>query len=301
MNSNSLARSIHRILVACDFSPCSEVLLPYAASFARACHATLFLAHVTAPRVISVEPPVVVDMAEAERQEIEDLDTSEVLDGVDHATLVAEGPPADTLLKMAEENEADLIIMGTHGRTGIRKLVMGSVSERVFRHAPCPVLTLGPHVFAQRRREAHIESILCAVGSLEHAHPAVTCAVKLAQCHSASLAFLHVTPALNIVDRETQFTTIRDQFSAFLPPEAQLPSPPEAIIEEGTPSETIVRVAKEREADLIILDALPPAMLTAHLMDTAYRVIIDAPCPVMTVLVCRETAPYSKAMTISMF
>ncbi len=293
MNADVRGPAFHRILIACDFSPCSEVLLPYAASLARKCKATLFLAHVASPELISVEPPVVLPKLKSAKEQMQELELSEQLDGVDHATLVYEGLPAEGLLKLAEENEVDLVMMGTHGRTGFRKLVMGSVAEKVFRNAHCPVMTIGPHVFADHRREARISSIVCAIGSLEHQHPAIQSSLTVAACHQATLTLLHVVPATLAADLEKETSRLHEQLKGLVP-EA---SPVETIVKVGTPSECIVQVASERNADLIVLDALPPAMLTAHLMDTAYRVIIDAPCPVVTVLVDAESRPRKRATT----
>lgn len=134
----------HRILVPIDFSPYSDAALSLATSLARDGGGTLVLAHVE-----------VIPLSAAGGEylyAIPEPPTEELLDKLEHVMppdshvpverrLLA-GDPADAIIRLAESENIDLIVMGTHGRRGLRRLLMGSVAEAVVRAAPCPVLTV---------------------------------------------------------------------------------------------------------------------------------------------------------------
>lgn len=134
------------ILYATDFSANAEAALPVASELAKEGRGRLVVLHVERPPLatlggIAGVPPL---PSEYDRQRLE-----EELKGIQPAQTgiaverrLVYGDPAAVILKMAQEIGADLIVMGTHGRTGLRRLLMGSVAEQVVRKAPCPVLTV---------------------------------------------------------------------------------------------------------------------------------------------------------------
>jgi nucleotide-binding universal stress UspA family protein len=131
-----------RILFATDFSPCSERALAVACSLARESGAQLILLYV-------LPPPIVHGELVARRQEPnyyeqcrKKLGELPVPEGLRTDRLFEEGDPASVILRVAGDEKCDLIVMGTHGRTGLRRLLMGSVAENVLRKAKCPVLTV---------------------------------------------------------------------------------------------------------------------------------------------------------------
>ncbi len=150
-----MLKSIRRILVPVDFSPCSRSALELAATLATRFDASIDVLHVweppayvpidTALATIGSGPPqTLVQIAHAEATE----DLEALLVGLDKRSVgeiagrVASGDPVDVILEAAAAGPYDLIAMGTHGRAGMRHLLMGSVAERVIRRAPCPVLTV---------------------------------------------------------------------------------------------------------------------------------------------------------------
>jgi nucleotide-binding universal stress UspA family protein len=135
---------VRTILHPTDFSPNSRPAFELACSLARDYGARLVLLHVLSPLTIAsesgtvtVEPP---DTGRAAGEELEALRAD--LPGLRVDRFLRDGAAADEIVRLAGEVGCDLVVMGTHGRTGLRRLLMGSVAEEVARKAPCPVLTL---------------------------------------------------------------------------------------------------------------------------------------------------------------
>ena len=102
--------------------------------------------------------------------------------------------------RFIEEKSIDLIVLGTHGRRGLKKLVLGSVAEQVFRRAPCPVLTVGPHTAQRGNAQASIATILFATDFSSGSHHALPYALSLARANHSHLILLHaVPPAMEMV------------------------------------------------------------------------------------------------------
>jgi nucleotide-binding universal stress UspA family protein len=140
---------IRKILVPTDFSTPSEVALRYAVGLARELGATLTILHVyQLPNYILPDGTVLLARAETTTQIAERTDAALdrcrrfVGDTVPAATQTAEGAPAEQIVRAAEAGAYDLVVMGTHGRTGLSHLLLGSVAERVVRTATRPILTI---------------------------------------------------------------------------------------------------------------------------------------------------------------
>jgi nucleotide-binding universal stress UspA family protein len=139
---------VRTILHPTDFSPNSQYALHVAAALARDYDAELIVMHVHAiPVALYGEAGVapVPDTSAAEQAELDSID----IPGVRVSRVMTEGEPVGEILRVAEERHADMIVMGTHGRRGLTRLVMGSVSELVVRRANCPVLTVRTPVVAE--------------------------------------------------------------------------------------------------------------------------------------------------------
>jgi nucleotide-binding universal stress UspA family protein len=270
---------IKNILFATDFSPASEAVLPYARALARVYDAQLVIAHVVVPGVVAVEPPVVVDLDEIAQQQMEQLQISEQLDEVRHKEVIVQGPIWEALSRVIEEHEIDLIVVGTHGRTGLKKLILGSTSEEIFRQAPCPVLTVGPYVTAETRRAPQIKTILYATDFSEDCPGSLRQALTMARQNSARLLMLTVAEHDPKADAERVVNGLHEKLASLVAPgTAQI----ETLVEFGRPADRILAVAEQFNVDMIVLGAHRPAMLTNRFMDVAYKVACEAPCPVLT-------------------
>jgi universal stress protein A len=140
---------LKQILVPTDFSACSKKALQYALAFARQFHARLTLLYVMPVNyfVGSEFGPVDCPVPEAElrrnsQKELAAWAGREAAGVVPVDTLVRQGQPVHEIVKLAREAKVDLILLSTHGRTGVRHVLMGSVAENVVRYAPCPVLVV---------------------------------------------------------------------------------------------------------------------------------------------------------------
>jgi nucleotide-binding universal stress UspA family protein len=142
---------LHRILVPTDFSKSSDNALTYAVAFAEKFGAEVYLLHVVQdlalfiPEAIMVAPPLAPPVEQFIAAAREALDRA--IHGLDRPGLtihpeVAEGVPYEEILRLARQRDVDLIVMGTHGHTGLAHVLLGSICEKVVRRAPCPVLTV---------------------------------------------------------------------------------------------------------------------------------------------------------------
>ena len=140
--------SLKKILCPIDHSDCSKEALKYAVSFAMRDEAKLYLLHIIDIRSfnesLNAMPTQIPDNETLEQLRIKLLDCipEEMRDDMDVEAIVAQGIPFAEIISTAKEKKIDMIVIGSHGRTGLSHMMLGSVSEKVVRKAPCPVLTV---------------------------------------------------------------------------------------------------------------------------------------------------------------
>jgi nucleotide-binding universal stress UspA family protein len=288
--------AIKTVLFATDFSPCSDQALPYAAALAGRYGARLLLAHIIEPEPrssVPLEPyPAEYDRVRRHaRENLEKLKQHSELQAVRHEALLEQGPLWTALADLIQKRRVDLLVAGTHGREGIRKLLLGSVAEQIFRHAPCPVLLVGPRV-SWPPSGSHFERILYATDFSPDALCALPYALSLAQEYEAQLTLLHVVHADANVPVEFVAGAYSDEMlaeadrrlRALLPAGVALPAPPQFRVEYGFAPESILGLALELKAGVIVMGAHRDGVAATHLpWTTAHRVVCHAPCPVLTV------------------
>ena len=145
---------LRRILLPTDFSGCANYALPYAAAIARATHATVICVNVVEPIVPAVgytgmaEAMPIAEMSEQMEDSVErempGLMNCEELRGLRVEEVIGHGDAAAEIVRVADEREVDLIVISSHGRTGLGRIIFGSTAEAVVRHARCPVLVVKP-------------------------------------------------------------------------------------------------------------------------------------------------------------
>jgi len=184
----------------------------------------------------------------------------------------------------------DLIVMGTHGRKGVSRALLGSAAEEIFRKASCPVLTVGPHVSQNTERRLAMKQILFATDFSPESLAALPFAVSLAQEHQSNLTLLNVTGKAEVGElvHAGQYaeSTLR-RLQSLVPAGAELWCEPKCRVEQGPEAEKIMEVAIALGADLIVLGVRAPqggAGATTHLLQSiAHQVVVNAQCPVLTV------------------
>ena len=284
--------SLQNILVATDFSSCSETALSYAIGMSRRYGATLYTVSVV-PAEISddVQPPDPFYLRHSAENKMANLVKSDLFQGIKHHELVKEGSGfiSEVLSELIGRLETDLIVLGTHGRGGIKKLVLGSVAEEIADFAYCPVLTVGPHISSKLGPELKLRRILYATDLLPGSARALTYALRLVEHEHAHLTLLHVLKMPSDVPSgypEAERDTAMKRLVELLPPETTLSVETEFIVEIGAPTEHILKVAEDQGADLIVMGPHHTSHpgVSAHLpWVTLHQVLCRARCPVLTV------------------
>ncbi len=282
---------VRNILLATDFSASSEAALPHALALARRYDACLYVAHVIRPDLFDIMPSdeLLSARQRARRHaegEMSRMMVSGRLRGIAHQVLIEEGPLWSTLSEVIESHDVDLAVVGSHGRTGSRKLLLGSVAEEIFRLAQCPVLTVGPHAAANRPAES-VKRVIYATDFRPHSERAAAYALSLAQENEAVLTLLHIVKDA-VVNSPCNAGILRDFFvrrmKALVPSGAEAWCQVEYAVEFGEPAAEILRMAEEHGAELIVLGIRRSATFAGHLPPaTAYKVVCQARCPVLTV------------------
>ncbi len=178
--------------------------------------------------------------------------------------------PADAILASAASQKADLIVMGTHGRSGLNRWMLGSVAERILRESPVPVLTV-----RSAPRDA-IRRVLCPVHDTELSRRALALAAGLSACFGAGLTVLHV--------QEPSGAHAVSDLCSWIPQEERARCDIREQVRHGHASEEIVRLATEESFDLVILGAPRRRFFDGMVLGTTtLRTVRHAPCAVLTV------------------
>jgi nucleotide-binding universal stress UspA family protein len=282
--------TLKNILFATDFSAASDAAAPIAIQIASRYGAKIYGVHVNATDPYAAAAPEAwAAMAEAaEKAAKEDAGRlNEQLQGIEHEVVIGEGKIWEVMSDLIEQKEIDLVVLGTRGRTGFGKTLLGSVAEQILRQSPCPVLTVGPHVNLWSEEYAKMREILYATDLAADFPMAAPYAVSLAQENQAHLVLLHVVEdpkAGDLVDSPEVVNVKERKLQQLVTEQAGLWCEPTYIVEQGPAAEKILDVAKRRHTDLIVLGARPAKGLTTHLnIGTVHKVVSQATCPVLTV------------------
>jgi len=292
------------VLCPVDFSEASNRALAYAVAFAEWRQARLAVMHVAptfeptlAPAVRYDEPGEIVFPVQRE-DVLEALHRSAKAAGASPSRVeaVAEaGSPVPMILDRAISWPADLVVIGTHGRSGFDRALLGSVAERVMHKAPCPVLTVPPAAHAASAASVAIKRILCAVDFSPSSLVALGFALDMGRQTGAAVTLLHIVdwptegeplahaqaaaPELLV----TLLADGRDRLQAATPAEGADVHVAQVAI-AGRARREILRYATEHDSDIILMGAQGrEGVGLALLGSTTERVARDAACPVLTV------------------
>ena len=296
-----------QILMATDFSAISRRALMYAAAMARYFEAGISLVHAIPPEPVGVVPMLPSEpdpdriQAKEEMRRLEEF----LPGGLPHETVVAVGDVAKVVSSAIEREQADLLVLGTHGRGVLGEFALGSVAEELLRVASCPVLTVGPHVAEPGPDAANFKTIIFATDFGTSANRAFPLALALAEGCGAKLVLVHMIPPYSFADmgvggycpaayaaedlaaRYAQLESESLQkLKELIPPGANLQSEPEYVVREEFLPDGILEAAAVHKADLIVMGAVRTRSprIAAHLpWSTVHNLLRDARCPVLTV------------------
>jgi nucleotide-binding universal stress UspA family protein len=283
--------SLRNILVATDFSKPSKAALPYAIGLAQQYGAKVFVAHALSPEphlTVPLEPmPVSDDLVwlDANRN-LAKFVPADSPGNPPCEAILRRGGFWDVISNIIQENKIDLVVSGTHGRQGLRKLVLGSDAEKIYRRAMCPVLSVGPRVLPIKNAGWKLKQILFPTDGSEGSLKALPHALSFAEENQADLILVQFIPLTPPEYRESFEASVQENLRGLVPPEAGAWCTLEFMVRFEFPAEGILRLAAERQANLIVMGVKrsAEAAVSTHLPWTiASQVIAAAPCPVLTV------------------
>ena len=205
------------------------------------------------------------------------------MQAVDCEAVIGNGDIWIGLSDFMRRHAIDLLVMGTVGRAGVRKFLLGSVAEEAMRESRCPVLTVGPESHAAE--EIGFRQILYATDFSADSLAAAPYALAFAGNYGSRLTLVHALeglPESPYLDAQMARVHLRD----LVPQRVDLGSEPEIIVEMGSPANVILKAADDTVSDLIVIGARGAgglARLASHFGSVAHKIVCRALCPVLTV------------------
>jgi nucleotide-binding universal stress UspA family protein len=280
--------SLRQMLVATDFSAISVTALRHALGIAKRYRSAVSLVHIIDGSFYGMVGPdaIAAEMDAALRdgeQLMKRLEEQGLLDGLQRSFSVKVGSVWPTLADAMEETQSDLLVLGTHGHSGLRKLVLGSVAESAFRQARCPVMTVGPKALCTKSSGLEARNFLVPT-DLSHASlKPLAYGVSLAQSTSGCVSLLHVLDGNsgNLAKRDL-LMEVQRQLDTFVKEHAEAANIIDCLVGLGSPAEVILKTAEASQSDLIVMGLNAWSADGPPMWRTAYEVVTQAPCPVLS-------------------
>jgi nucleotide-binding universal stress UspA family protein len=298
-----MRKQFKNILCATDFSDFSNHTVSYGVALAKEFEAKLFICHVIDLSSVAIYGEFQLDPVGQQNRIMEDANAQlEDLTGnqpVAWEPLITVGKPADEIARAVEEKEIDLVITATRGRSGLKRIILGSVTERLMRTLACPLLVMSSpehDPVGTADREFKLKKILVGCDFSPDSGQAFNHGLSLAQEFQSELHLAHVIepPAQpDLLKGETSVTfEIREDYRDLLtnklkdmvPEEAGNWCTPQTSLLEGQPYEELVNYAESNDIDMIVLGVRGHGLVkTLFLGSTTDRVVRRSPCPVLSV------------------
>jgi nucleotide-binding universal stress UspA family protein len=277
-----------RILCPVDFSEHSAGALHVAGGMAKAFGSEVVVLHVQ-----RLEAPVYFTVAQtqalrsqlrrsvrAANNHLSEFANKHLPELVGHSVMLMEGDPVSAILKTQQDIGADLIAMGTHGRGGLARVRLGSITESVLRQAEVPILTVGPRTKLATTGYA-IRRVLCPVNYSPSSKTALEHAAALAAKTGAELIVAHIEE--NPVCKDEQASL--EQLCNWVPANIRARCAVKEVVKQGRAAEQIVAEAKKSRADLLVMGAQPRSLLGALFFGSTTELTIrGASCPVLSIM-----------------
>ena len=293
----------NRILCATDFSDFSNHTISYGVALAKEFEAKLFVSHVIDLSSVAIYGEFQLDPVGQQNRIMEDADAQlKELTGdqpIPWEPLISVGKPADEISRAVDEKDIDLVITATRGRSGLKRIILGSVTERLMRTLACPLLVVNSpeHKFVSTADQiVKIEKILVGCDFSPDSGQAFNHALSLAQEFEAELHLAHVIEPPTQPDLHSEDTPVSEEMQQnyrdllnrklkeMVPVEARYWCTPQTSLLEGQAYDEIVKYAESENIDLIVLGVRGHGLVkTLFLGSTTDRVVRRSPCPVLSV------------------
>jgi nucleotide-binding universal stress UspA family protein len=293
---------LKRILCATDFSDFSNHAIPYGIALAREFKAKLYVSHVIDLSSAAIYGEAVFALEEQQsrmtsyaHKEMTRLMGQESLEW---EPLITVGNPANEIARLAADKQIDLAIAASHGRSGLRRLILGSVTERLMRTLPCPLWVVRspePGFVAPATQAIQLKKILVGCDFSPDSSLAFEYGLSLAQEFQAELHLAHVVEPPLYDDlikpsesgesfRQRLQTTMLEKLNSMVPEEARTWCNPVTALLAGQPHEELIKYAVVNAMDLVVLGVRGHSLVETLLIgSTTGRVMRAAPCPVLSV------------------
>jgi nucleotide-binding universal stress UspA family protein len=244
------------ILCPVDLSSASPIVLRWARLFAETYHAKLLILYADwldyPPYFFPSQTGELSDAAKrhhtALNKYLASLARENLESNVPYEVAILEGHPVDAILEYAATRQPDLIVMGSHGRSGVARMRLGSVAENVVREAAIPTLVV--RALANKLAAPRVSRVLCPVNFTEHGFRCLGLSAEVATAFRAQLVVMH-----SIEERSADFEETRERLCQWVPEAVRPNCHVTEAVRRGNPAEQILLAARERAADLIVLSA----------------------------------------------
>jgi nucleotide-binding universal stress UspA family protein len=291
---------IKLILCPIDFSEFSARAYRHALSLAEHYRAKLVALHVVElwrhPSVGFAASAELYDefcqaVCEGGKEQLQEFVKDHTHDEIQPELMVHQGIAADSILSLARAQKADVIVMGTHGRRGYDRLMLGSVTDRVMRRATCPVLAVSnpPHDAAAAGKELapahHLTRVLFCTDFSENSKRALNYAISATEEYDAELTLLHVLEEVPSPAKKQETTAAAtEHLEKLISPEGRKTLKIKTAVRIGKPYRQIIQLALETQTDIVIMGVHGRGALDLAVFgSTTYRVMQLGPCPVLAV------------------
>ncbi len=286
------------ILCPTDFSEFSVRAFRYALSLAEHYRAHVVALHIVEiwryPSVGFVASAQLYDefcqaVRESGQQQLQEFVKNHTHDEIQPELVVHLGMAPDSILSFAQARKADVIVMGTHGQRGYDRLMLGSVTDRVMRRAPCPVLVVSqpPHdsMAAGEKRRHHLNRVLYCTDFSKNSEQALNYAISATAEYEAELTLLHVLEQVpSPAKSDEAIAAVTAQLDKLIPPERRKTLKIKTAARIGKPYQQIIQFALEAQIDMVTMGVRGRGTLDLAVFgSTTYRVMQLGPCPVLAV------------------
>ena len=288
-----------KILCATDFSEHSNRTIPYGVAIAREFDAALYVCHVIDLSALTLYGEFQIDpvgqQGRIQEEAEEQLARMPGLEGIPWEPLIGMGQPAAEIARIVEEKGVDLVIASTRGHSGLKRLILGSVTQRLMRTLPCPLLAVqDPEegFIARTAPGIRLKKILVGCDFSADSTLGLQYGLSLAQEFEADLHLVHVmeppvypdflTPAEQSQDM-VRIDLVKEKLDALVPREARNWCNPKTAVLRGQAYEEIVAYAMTQNMDMIVMGTRGyGAVKTLFMGSTTDRVVRRSPCPVFS-------------------